>query len=280
MNPPIDSSVKSVKRALDVLEFLADERDPPSFLDVMRRLDIPRSSLFHLMGELMKRGYVEQTSAGSRYRPGPMVAVIATSAARRSWLVQTVRPVIRKLSDQTNEFSVFYVVEGDMVRGLAVEDGNHALSYRIAPDHLLPLHAFAAGKVALADRTPIALETYLSTVERQKFTPNTITDADALRKIVDRVRREGVGRSLSEYALGVMGIAMPVHSGGQLIGIINVSIPEPRASAKQQALVIDRLREAVENLTAQLKPDRLDRDPPKRTKAVKSRLNPPRAQRS
>ena len=250
MKPPLEGSVKSVKRALDLLELLAEHRRPLSFLELMKSLGIPRSSLFHLMGQLIARGYVEEVASGNRYRLGHMPGVIAGQAARRTWLTEIVAPVIRALSDQTNEFSAFYIAEGDMVRGVAVAEGTHALSYRIALDHLVPLHAFSAGKVALADRTDAAVEAYIANVERPRFTANTVIDGDQLRAVVAQVRETGVGRSRSEYALGVVGIAMAVRPAGELVGIVNVSVPEPRCSRIREAEVTQALREAVAALEA------------------------------
>ncbi|NIJ08482.1 DNA-binding IclR family transcriptional regulator [Sphingomonas vulcanisoli] len=252
MKPALDGSVKSVKRALDVLELLAEAPDAPSFIELMTRLGIPRSSLFHLMGQLILRGYVEETPSENRYRLGRMPGIIAGRAARRTWLTESVRPVIRALSDRTNEFTAFYVVEDDMARGVAVESGTHALSYRIAPNHVAPLYAFAAGKVALAEMDQNALDAYLARVELKAFTANTITDPDALRAATAIVRETGLGRSNSEFAIGVAGFAMAVHAAGALVGIISVSVPEPRLDGRHEHLVTQCLSDAVEQLEARL----------------------------
>lgn len=248
MKSSLDGSVKSVKRALDVLEALAEAHDPPSFLDLMTMLAIPRSSLFHLMGQLISRGYVVEVPFENRYRLGRMPAVIAGLAARRTWLSQTVRPVLRELSERTNEFSAFYVVEGDMVRGMAVQSGTHALSYRIAPNHVAPLYSFAAGKVALADLNRRSLDAYLARVKLEPLTANTITDAAALRAVVARVRETGLGCSRSEFALGVDGFAMGVRHDGSLLGILNVSVPEPRYNSSHVSQITRCLKGAVDRL--------------------------------
>lgn len=248
MKPSETATVKSVDRALDLLELLAASSEPVSFLDLSRRLGIPKSSLFHLLGNMIARGYVEQLVDIARFRLGGMPSKLIELAAQDTSLAERVAPILRSLSAITNESSTFYVPEGDLVRGVVVEHGTHALSYRIAPDAVVPLYAFSGGKVVLASYDEARLADYLERIPRERFTDRTLVDAAALRSEIEGVRRTGVGRSWSEFAVGVAGIGMAVCNPCGLIGVVNVSIPQPRLDERASDLIIRSLRAAVSEL--------------------------------
>ena len=58
MKPNPNAAVKSANRAIDILEYVADAPEPPSFSAMLAQLGIPRSSLFHLLNNLLARGYM------------------------------------------------------------------------------------------------------------------------------------------------------------------------------------------------------------------------------
>ena len=80
MKPRGSPAVKSASRVLDLLECLGVSKQPLSFLELSRELRIPKSSLFHLLGDLTARKYVEHLPDVSRYRLGPALAELLKNA--------------------------------------------------------------------------------------------------------------------------------------------------------------------------------------------------------
>jgi DNA-binding IclR family transcriptional regulator len=252
MKPPIEGSVKSVKRCLDLLELLANAPAPLGFLELMSVLDIPRSSLFHLMRLLISRGYVQQMGSEKRYTLGDMPGVLASKADAGTWIDSIIRPLTRQLADATNEFCAFYVLAGDAAHAIVTEHGTHALSYSLPANHLGPLHAFSAGKVLLANMSDQALNEFLDRMPLTSFTPSTITDKRTLRRVMNDIRATGLGTSRSEYATGVAGFAMSVRHADTLAGVINVSVPEPRLTDAKAQEVIQTMRKVATEMESRL----------------------------
>ncbi len=67
------SQAKSAARALDVLEALVRESRGLSFTDLLRLLEIPKSSLHELLTVLVERGYVQYDEASRLYTLGVRV---------------------------------------------------------------------------------------------------------------------------------------------------------------------------------------------------------------
>jgi DNA-binding IclR family transcriptional regulator len=105
-------------------------------------------------------------------------------------------------------------------------------------------HALAMGKVALAAAPPDALRRYL---ERglAVFTPNTITDPDALLTELRRVRRDGVAVDREEFDQDLCCIAAPVHDrSGRFAGAIGISMT-PRALVDERDALAETLRDVA-----------------------------------
>src|SRR6516164_5836598 len=106
------ASVKSLDRGLDILEFVAGSPEPPSFSQLLGSLRIPRSSLFHLLTNLLSRNFLERDPATERYRLGAEVVAIA-SKVRGPSLRDRVTPHLNQLSLEVSETCGFYVQVGD-----------------------------------------------------------------------------------------------------------------------------------------------------------------------
>ena len=105
------ATVKSLDRGLDILEYVAGCPEPPSFSQLLTSLRIPRSSLFHLLTNLLSRNFLERDPQSERYRLGAEVVAIARKVKRPS-LRDRVAPLLHQLSQEVSETCGFYVRVG------------------------------------------------------------------------------------------------------------------------------------------------------------------------
>lgn len=131
MKPNAPAAVKSASRVLDLLERFGEAERPLSFLELSRDLEIPKSSLFHLLADLTARGYVEHLPDISRYRLGPKLEVLVQRAGRKQSLADLVTPVLRRLNERLNETNAYYVLKDDNVVVVATESGRQPLTYQM-----------------------------------------------------------------------------------------------------------------------------------------------------
>ena len=237
-------TVKSADRTIDIFEALAASALPLSMAELSKELDIPKSSLFHLLATLQHRGYVEEASHG-RFRIGPRFKEIARSIEGRQSLADIVRPVLESFSGGLNETSGFSVECGDAVEVLCTCTGRQALTYTMRCGDLAPLYAVSAGKAILSSKSPAWLEDYVERVRLEAFTPKTIRTTERLLREVERARSEGVAYVDEEFTPGIIGMAALVRSGELVVGAINVALPTVRATAEHVAMIRQRLFSAV-----------------------------------
>jgi len=228
------ASVKSLDRGLDILEFVAGSPEPPSFSQLLGSLRIPRSSLFHLLTNLLSRNFLERDPKTEGYRLGAEVAAIARKVQGAS-LTDRVTPLLNALSLEVSETSGFYVRVGDAVEVVASAISTQALSYTMKVGMTAPLYAVSAGKIVLSDLPAQELGDYLDRITFAPVTPHTVRSKARLKKELQKVNATGFAYSHEEFTLGITAIATAVRSGGKLYGAINLAVPTARFQGRDAA---------------------------------------------
>jgi DNA-binding IclR family transcriptional regulator len=243
--------VKSADRTLDLFEALAASPTPLTAGELSRTLGIPRSSLFHLAGTLIERGYLSLDDE-NRYHLTPRLGALARGLQPAKDMLHHLNPLISHLRDEINETFSFNVARADQIEVVITHAGNQSLSYSMRTGDLAPFYAVSAGKVVLAAMTADELDQYLGRVKYEAFTANTIQTHDRLLREIERVRSDGFGYVDEEFTPGIFGVAIGVKVEGRLIGAINVAIPKARVDAPLLSKLRQRLRVAASKAEALL----------------------------
>lgn len=243
--------MKSADRALDILEAVAESDGRAGFSQLMADLGIPRSSLFHLLGNLTARGFLLQDAATAAYRLGPKLDDLLRLRPATP-LLEAVRPALRRLSAATEETAGFYVREGDHVIAIATEAGGQALSYTMRVGEKAPLYALSSGKIQLAEMRDQEIKAYLARTPLAPVTPQTITSAARLWDEIRKVRRDGFGYAREEFTIGITGIATAARRGDNLIGCVNLAVPTARFTRINATRFREQLSAAAAEIAAAL----------------------------
>jgi len=239
------AAVKSLDRGLDILEYVAGCSEPPSFSQLLADLGIPRSSLFHLLTNLLSRNFLERDPRAERYRLGAGVVAIARKTHRPS-LGDRVTPFLRQLSIETGETCGFYVQVADGVEVVGSAISTQALSYTMKVGTNAPLYAVSAGKIMLSELPADELSRYLARVTLAPVTPHTIRSKTRLKKEIQSIKAAGFAYSREEFTLGITAIATAVRSESKVYGAINLAVPTARFTAERDADFREALRRAAQ----------------------------------
>jgi IclR family transcriptional regulator, acetate operon repressor len=244
-------AVKSLDRGLDILEHVAAAKRPPSFSQLMVDLEIPRSSLFHLLNNLQARNFIARDRATDGYCLGPSLSRLAKNAPRPS-LGDRVLPFLQQLSRDLNETCGFYAAVDEAVVVIASAISTQALSYTMKIGARAPLYAVSAGKVVLAELEPDAWKEYLARVVLTPVTPLTIRSKSRLKQEVERIKTSGFAYSHEEFTPGITAIATAVRRGSMSIGALNVAVPTVRFTPSRDKEFREALRVAAQAIAAEL----------------------------
>ncbi|MFF1383619.1 IclR family transcriptional regulator C-terminal domain-containing protein [Arthrobacter sp. NPDC058288] len=85
------------------------------------------------------------------------------------------------------------------------------------------------------------------------MTSHTITDRDAFRQEIERVREQGYALQDHESEMQLVALAVPVtDSAGNTLAVLAVAAPAFRLSAQELPALVPVLRKAAEELSARL----------------------------
>ncbi len=245
------AAVKSLDRGLDILEYVAGCPEPPSFSQLLTSLRIPRSSLFHLLTNLLSRNFLERDPQSERYRLGGEVVEIARKVKRPS-LRDRVTPLLNHLSQEVSETCGFYVRVEDSVEVVASAISTQALSYTMKVGMDAPLYAVSAGKIVLSELSSENLSQYLARATFVPVTPHSVRSKSRLKKEIAQVKATGFAYSREEFTLGITAIATAVRTETKFCGAINLAVPTARFTPDRDSKFREALRRAAQLIAKEI----------------------------
>ena len=186
----MNTEVKSAGRVLDVLELFSQELESLGVSEVSRRLALPKSSAHGLLTTLAARGYL--VNEGREYRlASDVLGPWNTGSLAR--LTTIARPVMQRISAATGESAFLGVMTPDLrVRYIAKVVSRNEVRYDASLDHLRLAHCTSIGLAILGSGETTTIDRYLREVPLAAATPRSITDHEALRRVLVRARRDHV----------------------------------------------------------------------------------------
>jgi len=225
-NSPSGDSM--TQRIVRVLETFTTERTVQTASEIGRRADLPSSTAHRLVDDLVAEGLLERDDE-HRVRLGMRLWELALRGSSALRLRQAALPSMERIQARIREHTQLAVLEHDsalFLERLSHPDAGANIT-RIAGR--LPLHASSAGLVLLAYADDELRERVLA-APLVALSPETVTDAAALRRILAGVRRSGFVVSPGSVETVSTGVAVPVRDGtGAVVAALAVVLPRETA---------------------------------------------------
>jgi IclR family transcriptional regulator, pca regulon regulatory protein len=217
-----DAFVEAFAKGLAVISSFGDGRDRLSISDVAARTGLDRAGARRLLLTLVHLGFATQHDG--RFVLTPRVLRLGFAYLSSLSLREIAQPLIENLSKSVNEPVAVSVIDGDEIVYVARATSARVLSRQLVVGSRLPAYCTSMGRVLLAAKTPAELDHYLSITDLVPLTRHTLTDKEALRQEIGRVRRQGWAIVVNELELGVCGLAAAVRdNNGKVVAAINLS---------------------------------------------------------
>ena len=228
----------AVDRAVLILTRLA-EAPGSGIRELSQVLGVPRSTVYRILNSLEAGGLVT-VDQGVGYRLGGGLLHLARAVPVDDDLAAVAKASMDALASETGSTVKLSVIDGDAALVVAVAVGSQAYGVTTRVGRRFPLHAGAASKVLLAFAMPDVSASVLA-APLEAFTDETVTDPEALRAELRRIRAERVATDRGEYVRGVHAVAAPVFAAdGQCVAALSA----PFLSGDEEAAVA-ALAEAV-----------------------------------
>lgn len=226
---PASSGTQAVDRAALLVATVVHADEPLSFGELQDECGLPKSTTSRMLTALERSDLLERDETGS-YVAGRLFWLYAIRHDRWQELVRLARPTMATIGEETHETVHLSVRRGSRVVQVAQVDARFMLGSRDWTVVEVPPHCSALGKVFYAWGN-LAVE---SPLERR--TEVTLTEPDQLRRDVRRCLRRGWAATVDELEVGLSGIAVPVHSGRELVASLGISGPTQRLQGRHDEL--------------------------------------------
>lgn len=249
-----DYVIQSVYHALDLLEQFHGDVDELGVTELSKRLKLHKNNVFRLLATLESRNYIEQNKVTENYRLGLKTLELGQTFIKQMGLLRQSRPVLERLVKECNETTYVAIMKEFQIVYLDVVETD--MTVRVVPrvGAQLPAFCTAAGKAQIAFMTDEELEICIPAKELKRFTPNTITDRNELKKQLKRIAEQGYAIDNEELDIGVRCIGAPIRDyTRRIIGALSISGPSMRLTdERMEKELIPMVKKAAEEISTKL----------------------------
>jgi DNA-binding IclR family transcriptional regulator len=214
---------ETVDLSLRLLEFLARSAEPMGLSELARQFEASKATVYRHLQTLAHHGFVRQEAATLRYTAGIKLFVLGEQLRERFDVLAVARGEMVRLRDETGHAVTLTALVDDEIVVLELIQGRSVVNFGTQPGTVLPLHASAHGKVALAFGPEDLLRRCLSR-PLKAWTPQTVCTRTALERAITQVRSRGWATSPNQVLQGINGLAAPVlNHAGDYAGAVAVA---------------------------------------------------------
>lgn len=251
--PDTAYTVKSLVKALKIIEVLADEEPPYTLTQLSRRLRMHVSTVHRLLVNLVRQGFVEEDAISGGYQLSYRVLRMGLRVLERMDFRRVALPVLHELNQRTQETVHMSILENGHAISIEklVSPQPVGLDARIGG--LTPLHCSGVGKTLLAFNGDELLGRIVQSPGLARLTANTITGLPQLRKELDRIREQGFAVDQEEAVEGLRCIAGPIFNHkGEIVAAFSVAGPATRMTSGRIPEISQLVREASQQISYRL----------------------------
>lgn len=218
-------TVQSVKRALNLLELISEEKEI-GIRELSRRVDFSRSTVQNLVTTLEEEGFLIQNPSNAKYRLSFKLHNLGRHALEQFDLRSIVRPYLEKMMlevEETVALGILDDCEVIYVDRISFPEKEY-FSFLGNRD---PIYCTGIGKAILAHLPEIEQSRIFEKLNHQtklkSFTEKTITNIDDLKRNLSVAKAIGYAISYEERLPGTVSVSAPIRAWeGRVLGAIAV----------------------------------------------------------
>ncbi len=215
-NAETAAQVPAAQNTLRILSYLAGRPAPVAASAIARELELPRSTVYHLLTTLAAHGFVLHMKEDRRWGLGTSAFELAGGYARQQPLARIGRPLVAGLSDRLGESTHLAVMSGGDVLYIVEERAPRRQALVTDVGVRLPAHLTASGRAMLAalprEQVRALYPSASAFPDRTGLGPRKPGE---LRELLRIVRERGYATEDSEVADGLRSVGAVVrdHAG-------------------------------------------------------------------
>ena len=245
--------MKSLKKAVEILEALAKRENGIGITQLSRELNLPKSTIHQILSTLKSARFVGQNPEDKKYHLGLRIFELGTIVQSQLQLRKIAYPYLYNLSKKTNETTYLVVLEDNRIVYIDSVESTARLRARPVFGERVPLHCTSLGKAIMAFLPEEKINKIIYEDGLERFTENTITDPQVLKRELEKVRKRGYATDNMEHEEGIccLGASIRNHQK-EVFAAISVSGPSQRFDPPRIQAMAKLVIEAAEEISRKM----------------------------
>lgn len=238
----------TLERGLALLDLILESGSSAKLAELADRIQMPISTAQRLAAVFLRQGLLCRIGPG-RYAAGVRMARLASLCDWHATLADAARPLVTALAKTVEATAHCGVLDAGMVTYLVKA---HSGGQPVLTSEQSQLEAYCSGigKALLAHQSADQQEDYLAAGPFVALTERTTTDPEQMRRLFERIRKQGYAVDDAELQPGLYCLAVPVWAaGGQVAAAVSIST---LAGAPVDLGLLDPLRDCARRLSKRL----------------------------
>jgi IclR family transcriptional regulator, KDG regulon repressor len=246
--PPTSKRVPAVDKCFAILELLAQSKKPMGISDISGKLDLNKSTVFHIVHTLMDLNVLENQRDG-KFIFGTRFYILGNMAGKRSKLIQTAHSYLERINEKT-KLSAFLGLRSDR-QAILIDKVDSAYGIKLSSEigMQMPILAGAGIKAMLSQLPDEEIDAILARTELKRYTPFSIIDKEVYKKEILKVREHGIAFDREEYIEGMVAYAIPIKATGKdlqaAIWAVGLTRQVPNSSMPELTLLLKGISEEI-----------------------------------
>ena len=252
----VPAKVPAADHTLRILKLLAASRGPLPASMIATQLELPRSSVYHLLEALQQHGFVMHLAEERRYGLGLAAVELSSAYARQDPLARLGKPLLAALVDRIRVSAHLALLHGSDVLYIVEERAPGAPALVTGVDVRLPAHLTASGRAILSamPRAQVrALYPGADAFVHRDGHSDAIDRYSRLRTVLDEALVRGYSIERGAITPGFSSIAQPVldHRGWPVAGLA-ITFPTDSMPEERWPQLATAVGEAAQTLSTRI----------------------------
>jgi DNA-binding IclR family transcriptional regulator len=236
-----ESTVKSIERALMILDCFTRERPNLSLVEISKLIDMYPSTASRIISTLESMGYLKRNEKSLEYSLGYKLANLGSICLFGEDLRNVARPFLVNLRNRYNESVGLYVVNKNQRVCIDCVPSTQPLHRVIDIGTRMSMTRGASGKLLLAYMPDSIIQTFL------------LEDPSLSLKQLEEIRQLGYSVSINEHEQNLTSVATPIYNADhEVIAALFISGPSFRMSIDKIEEIALRMKETAKEISVLL----------------------------
>lgn len=256
--------VPAADQTLRILRLLSTSRGPMAASMIAKQLELPRSTVYHLLATLQDHGFVVHLPEDRRFGLGIAAFELSSAYARQEPLTRIARPLFSQFVDRVGLSAHLAVAHGRDVLYVIEERAKGTAALVSDVNVRLPMHLTASGRAILAAMPKAQVRAlypdadafvtrYDNTVEPSPESEKQIASYSQLRAVLNETVLRGYALERGSVTKGLSSVARPVldHQGWP-VAAIAVTFRDEERSPEHIATLALQVAELADTLSSRI----------------------------